>query len=294
MVEAESLACALQPVLDAAQFSGAVGGDTLLLSRSPGSGICRLARAGDVCVASVSGAALTDLRNAGQFADYLSVLGGVPHRVTTLHATLDVRVDASAVVLSLFERAISGHVTLSRKRLGLGDVLKFISRRADGADTGSVYLGGPRAQLRAVIYDKQLERVSKGCADPGPLTRYEMRIKGKIGPTLRDAWEPERIFYHVASPDILSAPEGVPAWTATDGGYYLPPRKEFLPAELMAMKLQTSPDVQRLLALAEECGPNGLELLLQRIREMVHPRAPHKFRDTVPTPLVDRYRAKLN
>jgi len=295
-VEADALVHSLQPILDAAQFSGAPGGDTLLLARSPGAGICRVARSGDVCVVSASGAALTDLRNAGQFADYLSALGSVPHRVTTLHATLDVHTDASPVVLALYERGIAGHVALSRKRLGIADVNMYVYRRADGLDSGGVYLGGQRAQVRACVYDKQLERVSKGCADPGPLTRYEMRIKGKIGPTLRDAWEPERIFYHVASPDILVAPEGVPAWTATDGGYYLPPRKEFLPAELMAMKLESSPDVKRLLALADECGPRGFDMLVERLRQLstALPKSPAA---PVLTPLVDAYRAarsKLN
>jgi len=41
---------------------------------------------------------------------------------------------------------------------------------------------------------------------------------------------------------------------------------EFTPAELMARKLETSPDVRRLLELAAECGPGGVELLVRRIR----------------------------
>lgn len=287
----DNIVAALQPILDMSRFSADAGGDALLLARSPGSGVVRVARAGDVVVTSASGAALADLRRAGQFADYLHVLGSVEHRVTTLHATMDLICDASPVVLDLFERGIAGHVSLSRKRLVLADVLKFISRRIDGADTGSVYLGGARAQCRAVVYDKQFERLSKGCADPGPLCRFEMRIKGRVGATLRDAWDPERIFYHVASPDILVAPEGLAPWEPTEGGYVLPPRKEFLPAELMAMKIETSPDVKRLLALADECGPRGFDLLVDRLRELASslPKLP---RDPVPTPLVDAFRAR--
>lgn len=294
--EVDGIVASLQPILDMSRFSADAGGDALLLARSPGAGVVRVSRAGSVCVTSASGAALGDLRTAGQFADYLSALGSFPHRVTTLHATLDVVCDASPVVLDLFERGIAGHVSLSRKGLTISDINKHIYRRADGLDSGGVYLGGPRAQVRACVYDKQLERISKGCADPGPLTRFEMRVKGRLGATLRDAWEPERIFYHVASPDILAVPVGVAPWVPTEGGYDLPPRKEFLPAELMAMKIETSPDVKRLLALADECGPRGFDLLVDRLRELASslPRVP---RDPVTTPLVDAYRlrhVKLN
>jgi hypothetical protein len=282
--DGENVVPQLAPILDAAAFNGLPGGDTLLLSQSPSMGLVRVVKIGDVAVVSASGAALADLRGVGQFADYLAVVGGVPHRVTTLHATLDVPVDAAPIVRGLYAAALSGKVALSRKALGVGDVELHLSRREfDGQDTGTVYIGGRRSQLRAAIYDKRHERLAKGCADPGPLTRYEMRFKGKVGATLRDAWSPERIFYHGASPDILPRPDGVLPWEPIMGGFDLPPRTEFSASELMRMKLGSSPDIKRLVDLALECGPGGLDLLCQRIRDIAYPRAPHFFRDAALT-----------
>jgi hypothetical protein len=258
----------LQSVMDAAQFSAADGSDVIAMFRTASGGVVRVFDYKSVAVVSASGAALHQLRDTALFGDYLQLWSGLPHRVTTMHATLDVAVDAAPVVADLYARANAGSIRLSRKSLPPGSVEQRLAKRLDGADTGTVYIGGVRAQIRACIYDKRFERMCAGSSDPGPLTRYEMRIKGRVGMTLRDAWDPSSLFYHVAAPDILPRPPTVPEWSSQEVGYTMPPRQVFTPAELMSIKLDHSADVARLLALAAECGPHGIDLLITRLRKM--------------------------
>lgn len=264
----EEIVRGLRDVLDAAGFSErTVASDTPAhMFDVEGGGLVRVGRMRRVSVVSTSGVALGALRGAALFGDYLHVLGSTQHRVTLLHATMDVARDAAPVVADLYARGHAGFIALSRKAVRPADVTVHLSRRSDGVDSGTVYVGGPRDQVRAAVYDKQLERQSRGAPDPGPLTRYEMRIRGKVGLSLRDAWDPAPVFYRVASPDVLPRPVGVASWRAAAEGYTLPPRQIFTAAELMARKLDTSPDIQRLLQLAEECGPHGFELLVSRLR----------------------------
>ncbi len=111
-------------------------------------------------------------------------------------------------------------------------------------------------------------RLSKGFPDPGPLYRIEMRVKSKIGATLRDAWDPTCLFYHLASPALIAAPPNIQHWESGAMGFDLPPRVERTPAERMAMLLGASADVRRLLELADACGPHGRELLCSRLMTM--------------------------
>jgi hypothetical protein len=266
--ELHDLVPLLRDVCDAAGLVEHPPGDARAMFRTSDGGLVRVATLRGVGVVSASGVALAALRRCGLFGDYLHVLGAGPHRVTKLHATLDVAVDAAPVVADLYARGHSGLIHLSRKAVLPFDISCHLSRRPDGMDSGTVYIGSTRAQCRAAVYDKQLERLVAGCADPGPLVRYEMRLSGRVGMTLLDAWDPTCIFFHVASPDILALPAYVPAWSPSEGGYVLPPRTLFTPAELMARKLDSSPDVARLLDLAAACGPYGFDLLVSRLRHM--------------------------
>lgn len=273
----------LQRVMDASGFAAASGSDVVAMFRSDAGGVVRVFDYKAVAVVSASGVALSQLRDRALFSDYLQVWSGQPHRVTTMHVTKDVATDAPPIVADLYARANAGKIRLSRKALPSGSVEQRLAQRADGANTGTVYIGGVRSQVRACIYDKQWERICAQLADPGPLTRYEMRLKSRVGLTLRDAWDPAPLFYHVASPDILPLPPDVPEWSSQEVGYTMPPRQVFTPAELMAIKLDHSIDVQRLLALAAECGPHGIDLLVSRLRRMANATAIGTPRPTAPS-----------
>jgi hypothetical protein len=147
------------------------------------------------------------------------------------------------------------------------DVLAYTGTRFDGVVTGTVYLGTRRADARMVIYDKQHERITRKLMDVGSLTRFELRLKTRSGVTLRDASQPAGVFWHYAAPEFLPAPSNAPEWVAGGSGYDLPPSEPLLASQRLLRKLEGSPEVAALLALAHACGPYGVELLISHLRE---------------------------
>ena len=165
---------------------------------------------GKVGIFSASGGAVSTMRSAGIFEAFLQLLGSEgQYRVTRLDAALDFAKPASRIVHRLYRKALRGTVRLSRKAC-------TASMRSgpcvDGGVTGTVYLGKRTAEVRAYVYDKRQERLDRGYADPGPLVRYEVTVRKQFNPTLRDAWDPEAMFWHFISPDVLTKPSGISDW----------------------------------------------------------------------------------
>lgn len=264
----EKLRGELDPLFDLSGASVDSNGSNGSVHRL-GDGTCKQLRRGSVCSISATGAFLTALRAANAFRGYLAALSTVPHRVTRLDATMDVREDAAPVIRSL-TAAVNGPdgLSVTRKRLKRTDCTRYLTTRDDGQESGTLYLGQPRADVRPVVYDKQLERQSKGQPDPGPLTRYECRIRSRVGPTLRDADNPAPLFWHLMSPAILPRPPGVPLWSSCAEGYVLPPMQETTDAARLVRRLETSPDIESLLLLTHAVGEEGLPLLLRTLRRL--------------------------
>jgi hypothetical protein len=237
-------------------------------------GTIRAAPTHGVFSVSASGVAMSRLRSCGVDGEFLATLGTFPHRVTGLHATLELAQDASRVVADVAAKGRAGLIALSRKSVPPSHVMTHLGLDAFGALSGTVYIGSPKAEVRAAVYDKRKERMDKGHDDPGPLLRYEVRCRSKLGATLRDAYEPERLFYHFASPDLLPLPQGVQAWSPFGEGFALEKRKVFTPAELLERRLEASADVRRLLDLADECGPHGFDYLVSKLRRLAASRLP--------------------
>ncbi len=219
-----------------------------------------------VVALSASGAALASLRGQRLYGDYLSAIAYFPHRVTTLHATRDSAEYAPPVVAAVRERALAGKISLTRKAVSPEAVQWHFSRNGRGDDTGTVYLGSPNVEVRAVVYDKQHERVCKGMPDPGPTLRIEMRLK-KVGAGLRDAFDCASLFYHYAAPSLCDAPAGVAAWAPHGEGFSVTRSDPLPPAARLRRLIETSPDFARALELAHECGPQGVEWLLHLLRQ---------------------------
>jgi len=263
----------LVPVIDAAGGyldSAAVGASLYRVDL----GTIRAALSHGVFSVGVSGVALSVLRQTGLVGDFLAAMGGFPHRVTGLHATLDIPNDAGPVVAAVAAQGRRGLIALSRKAVAAADVVTYLGLDAFGALSGSVYVGSPKAEVRATVYDKRKERMDKGFPDPGPLVRYELRCRSKVGATLRDAYDPERLFYHFCAPDLLTRPQGVQPWAAHGEGFALEKRTVFTPAELLSRRLAASGDVQRLLDLAAEVGPHGMDYLVSQLRKLAATRTP--------------------
>lgn len=213
---------------------------------------------------SASGAALTAMRQAGVFMDFLSLLSECPHNVTLLDLTLDVWDDAPRRLRALQRRYKGSRVNLTRK--GMEWTVLMSERPSDGAMTGTFYVGRKTsARVGAKVYDKQEEaRVRRGSMMP-PCTRYEVSVRKDYGATLRDAAEPTRLFWHLASPALLPRPEEAPQWSSGwSQGWKAGPRPEYLPADLLSRRIGDSPELRMLLSIADEMGPEGRVWLVRQ------------------------------
>lgn len=220
---------------------------------------------------SATGAVCAGLRAAGRFASFLAAIAARPHRVTRLDASLDVSQDAPPALDAAVAHGRSGRMSLTRKTIRPRDVTTFLGVRDDGRVSGTAYFGTANANVRLCMYDKQHERMSRGLADTGPLTRYELRIRGEAGVTVRDAYDPRDVFWHFM-PEDFPLPRGDAApWQPGRTGFDLDRLPPLSPIERLCRRVDDSPEVIALAKLAVEAGPTGLDLLLTRIRR-VHAR----------------------
>lgn len=232
-----------------------------------GDGTVHMGQRYGVMRVSASGGALAHLRLLGGFMDWLSIVSEWPHRITRLDAAMDVDRDGADVLDELRSAYPSGQVNLGRKAL---PVALLLAVRPDGRETGSFYVGRrSRARATARVYDKRQERLDKRGQDGPPRTRYEVTVKQDYGATLRDAAEPERLFWHVASPALLDRPSDVPEWSPDwSQGWKADPRPDLLPAEILGRRLSHSAELRLLLSIADEMGPNGRQWLVRRFAEL--------------------------
>ena len=262
---------AVQPVLDSAGLAlahEAPNGDVLWRDRDTGS--VKATRRGQVVALGASGAVLAGMRMLGLLHTYLAELGARHHRVTRLDLSMDVPEDTAPVIARLRDEAVSGDgVKLSRKRVLPQHVTRFVSRRPDGEDTGTIYLGSHQADVRLCVYDKRVERLARDMPDVGPLTRYELRLRGGTGITLRDAADPAPAFWHYIAPDVLPRRDGVPEWDPQGTGFVLAPADLPLPAERLRRRVQASAELRSLVELADRCGPYGFALMVSEMRKLV-------------------------
>lgn len=262
---------AVQPVFDSAGLAlahEAAKGDALWRDRD--SGTVKATRRGQVVALGASGAVLAGMRMLGLLHRYLAELGARHHRVTRLDLSMDVPEDTAPVIARLRDQAVTGEgVRLSRKRVLPQHVTRFVSRRPDGEDTGTIYLGSHQADVRLCVYDKRVERLARDMPDCGPLTRYELRLRGGTGITLRDAADPGPAFWHYIAPDVLPRREGVAEWDPQGSGYVLGPVDLPLPAERLRRRVQASAELRALVTLADQCGPYGFAMLVSEMRQLV-------------------------
>lgn len=259
------------PDADAVVFLLSVGAVAL-----PGGGAYRLGEVGVVRVdsnrrcgrISASGGALAALREAGHWMGYLSLLASSPHRVTRLDVAVDTNEKGPEVVAHL--RALYPQkVKLSHKPIG---VRSMLAPNLAGEETGTWYAGHrSKAEVTARVYDKAWELWEKRGEMVPPRTRYEVTVRKGVGPTLRDAAEPTRLFWAYAAPALLERPPGVPDWVPGwgDGWSYVPPPVDY--AAALRYRVETSEELASLVTLAERVGPGGREYLLRLLRKAITP-----------------------
>jgi len=213
---------------------------------------------------SISGAFLQVLRDHKLLSQFLYPFAEGQHKLSQLHIAGDFHEDAPPVLKRLKRRAKAGNVKLTRKSIQPSSV-RFIESHNytdPKVSTGMLYLGSPKAEVRAGCYDKRNERLDKGYPDYGPLLRCELRISDKMGISLKDIVEPDSCYWHYMA-DVMPRPDGIPDWVSNDHSYRLEPPMPLEPYQLLQKGVETSPDVQRLIELSERLGPNGFQTLVR-------------------------------
>ena len=256
---------AILPELDALGMAVDCDRDRLALWRSAcGFGVVRAEVTNAVRVLAVSGVVCGALRSLGRWGAFLAAVGQFPHRVTRLDATHDVPVDAPAILVAAAAVARTGALALTRKKVRPRDVTQLLSLRDDGELSGTVYIGGRRSAARLCLYDKRKERMDTALRDPGPLTRYELRLGAGVGVSLRDAHDPAALFWHFMPPEILPAPADALPWSPAEVGYHLDRPAPLTPAERLYRRMQDSAELAALITLATEF-PGGVEMLAAEV-----------------------------
>lgn len=218
---------------------------------------------------SSSGGSCSALRTSGTWADYLGLIGSYPHTVTRVDAAMDVFVDAVPIIQQLISLYPPDSVVyLTRKGVKPSYHLT-LSLYGSAELTGTFYAGSLKkgsSKASARAYDKRNEQLDRGLPDPGPWTRFEVTGRKGLGVTLRDAYAPSSLFWHLASPSILSRPSGVPDWVPFAEELWSPGRIERDPYQRLVSRVSESFDLGSLCALADKCGDSGRIQLLRLIR----------------------------
>jgi hypothetical protein len=220
--------------------------------------------------------------------DYLSALSGAPHAVTRLDAAHDVLTDAAPIIAKLRKR-YPQECNLSRKALRTKSILET---RPDGKESGTWYVGHrSNGRVTARVYDKQLQMLNVRHVEILPTVRYELTFKKDIGPTLRDAAEPARLFWSYASPVLLKRPAGVPEWVSGWGGGWHYDKPEIALAGLLKARIEGSADLKAILALADraDCMDWCSQLLAKVVAEYAREHEPEARPAWEPTPAMVAY-----
>lgn len=256
-----------------------------------GDGVFKLQTRSNVHRYSASGSVLEKLRLENLFMDYLSALSEAPHTVTRLDAAHDVLADTPPIIAKLRKR-YPRECHLSHKPLKTTSILEA---RADGKETGTWYVGHrSKGRITAKVYDKQNEMLVKRGVEIPPMTRYELTFKKDLGCTLRDAAEPERIFWQYAAPALLKRPKDVPAWEKGWAGGWSYTRPEVALGGLLKSRIESSAELRAILALADraDCMEWCSQLLVRLVAEYQREHEPEPKPEWEPTPAMVAYAKK--
>jgi hypothetical protein len=225
-----------------------------------GFGTVKFIQARKYAKVSLSGSSCGVLRDRGLWGEILSILSSSPHKVTRLDAALDLPMDAAPFIAHLRGQYPDGFVNLGRKALPVKVMLEV---RSDGLESGTYYVGHRTSARRTCrVYDKALEMLAKrGCKIP-PTTRVEVTARKDAGATLRDAYMPDGLFWDIASPAILKAPEGVPVWVPDTEMGFPSPSNPFEPAEVLRRRIESSAEIEALIAVADSMGDAGRQYMI--------------------------------
>lgn len=232
-----------------------------------GGGKVKLSAMRGIFRVSISGTSVRVLQLQGMWGNLLAELGDGPHRVTRLDAAVDIDYDGADSIADLQRSFPRGEVRLSRRSIRVSELLVT---RPDGRKTGTWYAGHrSAAEITCRVYDKAQQILDTRGDSVPPRTRAELTVRK--GCTLRDAYEPERVFWHYMAPAIFERPSGVPEWSSGWAEGWTMERVELLPAQRLKALIERSPDLAAIIELSDAIGVHGrsmaLRLIEQRIRQ---------------------------
>jgi hypothetical protein len=172
--------------------------------------------------------------------------------------------DAPAMLKAFKRRVESGDVRITRNKLDLQTQYNSVlSLDRFGKESGTIYIGSKSVQTIGLkVYDKSKERYDKARLEIPSTLRWELKLGRKSEVSLRDAWEPDPVFWHYMS-KLLPAPDGVPQWSPHGSSFSLPSKVTLLPAESMKRLVESSDLVPRLLTLCDQVGAHGFDHLVR-------------------------------
>lgn len=259
----------LSGLFDAAGLSSSGDGETYTLADSPGA--FKLRHNSRYITLSASGGILRHFRDLGVMNYYLEILGKYPHKITRLDATSDFSVIYAPKVIQDFKtRANAGKLQLTRKALDpKTDITTFMGLNDNGHETGTVYLGNIKSHsVYGKIYDKTFERRQKGILQDSDVIRVELTLKADTGVSLKDVFDPEKVFYHFASRSIVSPPPHFNGWEPFGSGFEIPKQAElFTPAGKIQNIFSNSLDLSRAFKIAKTAYlSEALDVLVAQLR----------------------------
>lgn len=254
------LRAALGPLI-CASFGSKLSDDLYEL----GSGKIKMTTKRGVFRVSVSGACIRALETQGYWETFLAELGDGPHRVTRLDAAVDLPVDGARAIALLLAAYPQGRVRLSQRPT---KVTELLETRSDGLKSGTWYVGHrSNAEITCRVYDKALQLLNTRGDDVPPRTRAELTVRK--GCTLRDAFQPDRVFWHYMAPAIFERPSDVPEWSSGWAEGWTMERIELLPAQRLKALIERSPDLAAIIELADSVGPMGRTMALRLIGDKI-------------------------
>lgn len=220
---------------------------------------------------SVSGSSIRALEAVGLWRDYLNVLGSVAHTVTRNDLALDLYVDSPAFLRGLEAKYPTDDFSFTRKSLR---VLRVYSTRAsDGALTGTWYAGHrTKSSITCRVYDKQNEMLERHGSLIEPTTRVELTFRKGIRTSLFDVIQPDDLFYHTASPELVSKPEhavypwvskGTNCWVSSTGS------RDLLTIQNYTLAVERSEALIKLAGLGADCGAAAKPIVMRRFEEIL-------------------------
>ncbi len=210
---------------------------------------------------SVSGACVRVLQIQGLWGTFLAEIGDGPHRVTRLDAAVDIDHDGADSIALLQAKYPRGEVRLSRRTIRITELL---STRSDGCKTGTWYAGHRSgAEITCRVYDKAHQLLETRGDTVPPRTRAELTVRK--GCTLRDAYEPARVFWHYMAPAIFERPSDAPEWSSGWAEGWTMEKIDILPAERLKRRIEYSGELAAIIELADSLGPSGRSMALRLI-----------------------------